>query len=59
MSSKNDTSKMPKVGKNPAIKSLSAKSDKIDNVKGGRIVTADGGTMSGGTTTTGDNTIQM
>ena len=60
MSSKNEKSKLPKVGKNAAIKNLAAKADKADNVKGGRMMMADGGTtMSGGTTTTQDNTIEM
>ncbi len=58
MTGKNSAGKgMPKIAKSPAVHDLSDKSAK--DVKGGRIVAVDGGTMSGGTTTTSDATIEM
>lgn len=57
MTDKNKDESLPKVSK--AFTDLEPAQVDADKVKGGAINSIDGGTMGGGTTTTGDNTIPM
>jgi len=57
MSAKKPGKTMPKVAKK-TVRDLEPSRAQGAKVRGGRLSATDG-TMSGGTTTTGDNTIQM